>query len=189
MTLFASRGFAAATVQEIAAAAEVSRGTVFNYYPYKEAILLEHLARHLDAIGERVRACRGLEALHALFEALGAFVEANRELMLPLGYELLNPDPERSQRAYQALPLTGLLRAHLDEALADGAIRRDFSCERLARTLANAFFFTSLQWAAYRRDRSLRRELESALTLALEGIAVADAAEPAAVESVAARAS
>lgn len=183
MGLFVSRGFAATTVQEIAAAAEVSRGTVFNYYPYKEAILLEHLARHLEAIGSRVRERRGLAALQALFDELGAVVEADRELVLPLGYELLNPDPERSRRAYQALPLTALLRAHLDEALADGAIRRDFSCERLARTLANAFFFTSLQWAAYRRDRPLRQELESALKLALEGIAVADGvaanAEPA----------
>ncbi len=174
MRLFKARGFQATTVLDIARAARVSRGTVFNYYPYKEAFLLEHLAENLSDIAARIRregqGCSPLEALHRLFGELAGFVEAERQLVLPLGYELLNPDPERSRRAYTALPLAAILNEHLKAARERGLIRQDFSSERLARTLANAFFLTFLQWAAYRQDRSVEDELHKALTLALEGM-------------------
>ena len=38
------------TVLDIAKAAKISRGTVFNYYPYKEAMLIEHFANNLHEI-------------------------------------------------------------------------------------------------------------------------------------------
>src|SRR5690242_3855718 len=37
--LFAAKGFDATTVDDIAAAADVSKGTFFNYFPKKEAII------------------------------------------------------------------------------------------------------------------------------------------------------
>jgi AcrR family transcriptional regulator len=40
-TLFAERGFAAVTVDDVAAAANVSRQTIFNYFPTKEQMLFD----------------------------------------------------------------------------------------------------------------------------------------------------
>ncbi len=188
MRLFEERGFQATTFTDIALAAEVSRGTVFNYFPYKEAMLIEYFGRHLEALREalaRRRANAGrpvddagggpgtgpLAELAFLFDALAAFVEAHRGLVLPLSYELLNPDPERSRRAYLALPLGDLLRDVLTRARSAGTVRDDYSRERLVRTLENVYFITAMQWAAYRQDRSIREELRKALTLTLEGIA------------------
>ncbi len=188
MRLFEERGFQATTFSDIALAAGVSRGTVFNYFPYKEAILIEYFGRHLEALREalaRRRANAGssvddagggpgtgpLAELTFLFDALAAFVEAHRGLVLPLSYELLNPDPERSRRAYLALPLGDLLRDVLTRARRAGTVRDDYSRERLVRTLENVYFITAMQWAAYRQDRSIREELRKALTLTLEGIA------------------
>ncbi len=188
MRLFQERGFQATTFSDIARAADVSRGTVFNYFPYKEALLIEFFGRHLEALREglaRRRSEAGGPAAEAgnepwsgsgeelafLFDALAAFVDANRDLVLPLSYELLNPDPERSRRAYLALPLGDLLRDVLTRARAAGTVRDDYSRERLARTLENVYFITAMQWAAYRRDRSIRDELRKALVLTLEGIA------------------
>lgn len=188
MRLFEERGFQATTFSDIARAAGVSRGTVFNYFPYKEALLIEFFGRHLEALREAL-ACRrvdgvgshaeagggpgawALDELAFLFDALAAFLEAHRGLVLPLSYELLNPDPERSRRAYLALPLGELLRDVLTRARAAGTVRDDYSRERLARTLENVYFITAMQWAAYRQDRSIREELRKALTLTLEGIA------------------
>lgn len=69
MQLFAERGYAAVTVADIADAADVSRATVFTYYPAKENIVLgeaplavESLAAALEGIDERagiVLAVRG----------------------------------------------------------------------------------------------------------------------------------
>lgn len=176
MRLFEERGFQATTFSAIARAADVSRGTVFNYFPYKEALLIEFFGRHLETLREKLadRSERsGAEAvsdLFVLFDDLAAFVEQHRGLVLPLSYELLNPDPERSRRAYLALPLGDLLRDVLTRARAAGTVRDDYSRERLTRTLENVYFITAMQWAAYRQDRSIRGELRKALTLTLEGI-------------------
>ena len=174
MTLFETQGFQETTVADIAKTAQVSRGTVFNYYAYKEAILIDYLARQLHAMKERLKNVEDngspLEALYTVFDELADFVTTNRRLILPLSYELLNPEPERSKQAYQSLPLVNIIYGYLTEARERGLIRSDFSRERLARTVANTYFLTALQWVAYRQDRSIHEELRNALQLTLEGI-------------------
>lgn len=177
LELITQRGFTAATYELIADRAGVSRGTVFNYFPYKESILLDHAAAELGQLADRVAQRReaqpawsAADEIRYVFDELGAFAESQRQLILPLSYELLNPDPERSKAAYLALPLGDLLRASLERGRAEGAVRADHSVERLTRTVANTFFITVLQWAAYRTDRGVRSELKLALDLALEGV-------------------
>ncbi len=46
--VFAERGFSEARIEEVAAAADVSPGTVYNYFPTKDALLLG-VARHRRA--------------------------------------------------------------------------------------------------------------------------------------------
>ncbi|CAM5392431.1 TetR/AcrR family transcriptional regulator OS=Streptomyces rimosus subsp. rimosus (strain ATCC/ DSM 40260 / JCM 4667 / NRRL 2234) OX=1265868 GN=SRIM_033335 PE=4 SV=1 [Streptomyces rimosus subsp. rimosus] len=56
--VFAEYGYAAGTPNRIAARARVSIGSLYQYYPNKDAILAELLIRHLDAgaaaVGERL---------------------------------------------------------------------------------------------------------------------------------------
>ena len=54
MELFRNRGFQETTATEIAKAAHVSRGTFFNYYPYKEAVLLDYGSQLLAGLREEV---------------------------------------------------------------------------------------------------------------------------------------
>lgn len=205
MQLFEAKGFQGTTYTDIAEAAGVSRGTVFNYFPYKESILLELFAQALEEMRTRLEERRaaareaiadepivvaeggarssdgaagrqgsrpaGYSELHFLFDQLADFVERRRELVLPLSYELLNPDPERSRAAYLAIPLGPILRDVVGRARADGAVRTDYSRDRLARIVANTYFITALQWAAYRHDRSVHDELRLALDLTMEGLA------------------
>lgn len=177
LQLMKERGFTAATFDLIAERAGVSRGTVFNYFPYKESILLDYAADALGQLADRVALRReaqpgwsAVDEIRYVFDELGGFVQRQRELILPLSYELLNPDPERSRTAYLALPLADLLKGALERGRAEGLVRSDYSVERLVRTLANTFFITALQWAAYRPDRGIQSELRLALDLTLEGL-------------------
>lgn len=68
--LFAERGFERVTVAEIAAAADVSVKTVFNYFPAKEDLFFDRadalLAALTGAITERPAGATALGALHRL---------------------------------------------------------------------------------------------------------------------------
>ncbi|WP_437317376.1 TetR/AcrR family transcriptional regulator [Sorangium sp. So ce385] len=72
--LFFARGFDAVTVEEIAAAADVSKMTVFNYFARKEDLLLdrEDEVKQLlrEAIGERPQGQSPLDALRRLVDRL-----------------------------------------------------------------------------------------------------------------------
>src|SRR5215472_6265245 len=50
MRLFAERGFANTPVEEITEAADVAKGTFFNYFPTKEAILQALAERQLSVV-------------------------------------------------------------------------------------------------------------------------------------------
>lgn len=188
LALIEERGLKGATFELIAARAGVARGTVFNYFPSKEAILVAYFATQLDELARRVALQRerhtrpgeppfdALAEIDYLFAELARFVEGHRELILPISFELLDPNAERSRAAYLAIPLVELLRSALKRAQAAGSVRADYSAERLARTLANVYFITALQWAAYRYGRDAREEFAVALRLALEGLVGGSAA-------------
>jgi AcrR family transcriptional regulator len=175
MALFRQRGFQETTASDIAKAAHVSRGTFFNYFPYKEAVLLEYGALLLAGLREEVkgRLARGedpLAILRFIFQEVARYTEAEKDLVLPLLYELLNPDPIRAKAAFEALPLGDLIAQVLRPLREKDLVRKDLSLERMGRTLADLYFLTALRWAAYTPGRDLKEELQKTLDLALLGI-------------------
>ncbi|EHR60358.1 transcriptional regulator [Saccharomonospora cyanea NA-134] len=54
MRLFTEKGYSETTVAEIAAAADVSTKTLFNYFGSKEDILLAHRRRRIDTLAARL---------------------------------------------------------------------------------------------------------------------------------------
>jgi len=183
MELFRNRGFQETTATEIAKAAHVSRGTFFNYYPYKEAVLLDYGSQLLAGLREEVRRLLAqgrepVEVLRHLFRVLAEGTAREKDLLLPMFYELLNPDPVRARAAFEALPLGDLIAEILKPLREQGVLRQDFSLERMGRTLADLYFLSALRWAAYTPGRDLAEELEKNLRLLLEGMLVREAPAP-----------
>jgi len=68
--LFAERGFENVTVAEIAVAADVSKMTVFNYFPFKEDLVFDVHERMAESLARAVRErAVGRSALRGLREA------------------------------------------------------------------------------------------------------------------------
>ena len=171
LALFVANGYDATTKEDVARAAGVARGTVFNHFRRKQSILVAWFAEEAERLAERVpESGDPLVAVERFFDDLAVLTEAHGDLVVPLMFELLDPDVERSRAAFLALPLNDVLRRLLARARAAGQVRSDYSYGRLARVLANTFVLTALQWAAYRRDRARRGELRRALVLAFDGM-------------------
>ncbi|MEU2562565.1 TetR family transcriptional regulator [Streptomyces longispororuber] len=66
IALFLERGFDKVSVAEVAAAAEVSKPTLFRYFPAKEDLVLHRFADHEDEAARVVAARGGRSPLRAL---------------------------------------------------------------------------------------------------------------------------
>jgi AcrR family transcriptional regulator len=126
LDLVAERGFSQVTVEDIAAAADVSPRTFFNYFPSKEAALFGTDPDRVAALRERVlREAPGQPALNALRVVLAAEArtvtqEAGELDGDPAGWlrrmKSVRADPHL--RAAQAAHMA-LLECALTEALAE----------------------------------------------------------------------
>src|ERR1700758_4642185 len=58
LDLFARKGFASTTVEDITNAADVGKGTFFNYFPSKDHILLAFAEMQLGRLREAVEQAR-----------------------------------------------------------------------------------------------------------------------------------
>jgi AcrR family transcriptional regulator len=90
--LFARDGFDAAATRELAREAGIAAGTLFNYFPTKEAIVMSLAAEALAAARAEDRPRRGDESLE---EDLFAFIAAGLRSLRPLR-GCLRPVLERS---------------------------------------------------------------------------------------------
>src|SRR6201984_3439443 len=72
MQLFAGKGFAETTVEDITNAADVGKGTFFNYFPSKDHILLAFGEMQLGKLQEAVNTARSKnEPMPEFLRALG----------------------------------------------------------------------------------------------------------------------
>jgi AcrR family transcriptional regulator len=77
---FSRAGFEAATTREIAAAAGIAAGTLFNYFPAKEAMAMALVA---EALGEARRRFEGRPRGESLEEDLFALIAAELRSLRP----------------------------------------------------------------------------------------------------------
>jgi AcrR family transcriptional regulator len=86
--LFAERGFEHVTVAEIAGAAEVSEGTVFNYFPSKEDLVYERMEVFEEELLSAIRDRPAGESLVAAFR---------RFILTPRGF-IASTDPSAAEQ-------------------------------------------------------------------------------------------
>ena len=93
--VFARKGFDQATVEEIAEAAEVAKGTVYLYFDSKRAIYLAALRQGIEALYERTKEeiakpTSARERLRVFIEVRLHYFDANRDFFKIYYSELAN---------------------------------------------------------------------------------------------------
>src|SRR5213080_3816303 len=137
LTMFAKKGFVETTVEDITEAADVGKGTFFNYFPSKDHILLAFGEMQLGKLQTAIDAARRTnEPMPQFLRSLGVRMTQeptrNPEIIRALLQAYLSTTPVREamldlQKRVQALH-TEMIRLGQKQ----GAIRNDLPAEELA---------------------------------------------------------
>lgn len=180
--LFRERGFERTTIDDITEKADVAKGTFFNYFPRKEAVLGYLSEERLMAIEENAPALfaedrNAREKLLDVYLMAAAAYEEDQELARYVLVEMMRrsfrPNEEGALR-WHAISET-LLRQGQER----GEIRADLPTQRAEALLTGTYIATLFQWAfcgdSIARQLhpcfQLQEELRARLNLLMEGLA------------------
>ena len=174
--LLAKNGYHATTVQDIATAAGVAKGTFFLHYPTKDAVVMELLRQHVAAARAARATVRGGSPLEALRVVLGALAEEmsrGAKTLRSLLAAMVSSDGVRRADAL-FVELGAELVADVRAAQKAGLIIGKLTAEAVARQLVALFFGASLRFATSeeRPDRFakvLREQVEDNLAVLSAG--------------------
>src|SRR5712671_4958211 len=174
LELFAQKGFSETTVEDITEAADVGKGTFFNYFPSKDHILL--------AFGEMQ-----LSKLEAAIEMARRTGEPMPEFLGSLGIRMTE-EPTRNPAIIRALLQAYLSTTPVRAAMMDlqrrvhnlhtemiqlgqdrGEIRNDLPAAEIAQVFRQTIFGTLLIWSLY-GDATLHSRIETAFKVLWTGL-------------------
>lgn len=170
LKLFATRGLEATTIQDITEAADVAKGTFFNYFSSKEEVLVGLYDFRRAILDEAVVAAR--EARQPIRQILDAAVrgpvkESNwtPALFRSLVLGMIVSQPARDAWIRQ----TCLTRQRFTDLLAigqeRGEIRTDLPAGELARIVHELSFGTLLFWSLVPSREPMQRFMDANLAL------------------------
>lgn len=174
--LFQSQGFDETSIDEIAARAEVSRGTLFNYFPSKETLLEGIADQELGWLAHRVDTelaalptalAKIRHTMRMLVSDTLPFMQVTRYVFLVA----LQQSPGTGQGT--SLRLASILRKLVVEAQAQGEIRPDLDPGEIAHAITGAYMAALFSWIAAESNASptSMQMVESIVDMLFEGIA------------------
>jgi AcrR family transcriptional regulator len=175
LSLFAKKGYAETTVEDITEAADVGKGTFFNYFPSKEHVLMAFGEMQLGKLASIVQDAKKSDL---------PMQEVLRTLVLRMTEEpIRNPEIVRAllQANLASVPVRGgMLRIHdrnrallgqlIRHGQMRGEIRMDFQPEEIAQVWRQTIFGTLLFWSLI-GDHTLPERVEMSVRLLWSGIA------------------
>jgi AcrR family transcriptional regulator len=172
---FAEKGFAETTVEDITEAADLGKGTFFNYYPSKEHILIAFGEMQIGKLEEFVRGIRGTERpmQEILHDMIGRLTEEpirNPGIVRALIQANLSSGPVREGMARLHVRNRELLAELIRRGQQRGEVRGDLPAEEIAQAWRQTIFGTLLFWSLI-GDQSLRERIEFAVRVLWTGIA------------------
>lgn len=175
LELFAKQGYQQTTVEDITEAADVGKGTFFNYFPSKEHLLLafgEKQVLKLAAALEMAKASQMpmREFLGRLAAEMTAAPAKNPSVLGAL--LMANLSSERARELMRELQMRGLemLSKIMEIGQERGEIRRDMAPAELASATRQMMMGTLLLWSLY-ADNTLEARIAASLKVLWDGLA------------------
>ena len=178
LDLFSERGYDATTVEEIAQAADVAKGTFFNYFPTKDTVLGYAGHRQMRLVHEVMAADQGFERrpvyeqLTFVFETLAAGIQDDHEVMRVVALEVYRSVSAFSETASVSRQLYELLLEIVHRGQRRGELRSDAAApaKSMALLLMAAYFYTFFAWLEPEDPPAFAVLLHVQLDLLLQGM-------------------
>jgi AcrR family transcriptional regulator len=183
MTVFAEKGYRNTRLEEIAAAAGVTKGTIYHYFDTKEELLLRAIERHHERVFGRLEAdLRNVPGPASarirllVHEGFGARDSDQQKVLALLLQGIAHEVPAAYRQWLSTGPVAGtkLLASLIEQGKRSGEFRRDVDSDVAARLLISGLLL-QIVWQHHSTGvRGLaideHRLLESATEFFLHGL-------------------
>lgn len=169
LRLFCEHGYAATTIKDVTEAAGVAKGTFFNYFAAKEAILPAIAACRLEQLEETLSPEHGAPASPVARIKLALRLMAQDPLCEPRLARRLFAAVMRRRELNPGHALRDLLTEQVRQAQAVGEIRGDLEPGYLGGVIRALFFQRLMTWHHGHRPAPLPEMLDASVDLLLEG--------------------
>jgi AcrR family transcriptional regulator len=171
LRLFREQGYDATTVEQIAGAADVAKGTFFNYFETKEAILPALAEWRLHQLEDVLLPERGAPASPVACIKLALRLVAEDPLSHPVLTRRLFAARRHRLDVRPVHALTNVLAEQVRQAQAAGEICADLDPAYVGGVIRALFFQQLMMWHCGYHPAPLPEMLDAAVDLLLDGIA------------------
>lgn len=175
--LFTTRGYEATSTREIADAADIAAGTLFNYFPEKRSLLIHLMQQQIDDSIQRAFATLGSSSLEDqlihVFDGLTDSYAEQRRLSRVFIKELLFTDgQQRTESASWTFALVERIAHLITDAQRSGELDPAVNSMEAAQQLFSAHYFGLVTWlgGTIPSRTAHRNQLRASLRLLLRGL-------------------
>jgi len=175
LQLFAQKGFEETTVEDITEAADVGKGTFFNYFPSKDHILIAFSDMQIGKLEQAVAGLRSSaqplqEFMRSLVLKMTEEPIRNPGLIRALLRGYLSTTAVREMMILKQNHAHGLHKQMIEIGQGRGEVRSDIPAAEIAHFFRQTILGTLLIWSVT-GDATLRERIDSALQILWRGIA------------------
>lgn len=173
-TLFHEKGFDETTVEEITEQADVAKGTFFNYFPSKEALLVEWAVWGVERLQAMLDVSQGAPASPVarlkllMYHLHGRVADDMHFIQRAMATRLSTPPPPPHRARHQ---LHGLFVDLVAEAQACGEIRPGVDTELISDLIHTAFFRRMIACRDNDKKPPSTAHIDEIVNLLMDGLA------------------
>lgn len=157
LELFKEKGYEAVSVDEITQACGIAKGTFYNYFPKKEAILLHLGNSQMEAMLQTIEQQSSISSvkdrLYAIFNELFAYIAENRNLVKIVMFELIRSQVMLEQESAQIQKFQFALTHVIKEGIERGEMKESVEPTGVADTMVALYFQTVMSWLSLPNDQ------------------------------------
>ena len=174
LDLFAQKGFVETTVEDITEAADVGKGTFFNYFPSKDHILLAFGEMQLSKLEAAIEVARRTdepmpEFLRSLALRMTQEPVRNPAIIRIILQAYLSTTPVRAAMMDLQKRVHALHSQMIQLGQNRGEIRNDLPAAEIAHVFRQTIFGTLLIWSLY-GDATLQSRIDAAFNILWSGL-------------------